>query len=107
MKWTLFLQTRLLKDTVQSARCQIVAWFSRNRDTTRLTGVLELAMTASRGHQIPTVLTKHAQYVRYFHCRSRIRKPFTQPNDEVERRGAALPINETDLSRSSTCSLSH
>src|SRR6266478_5740252 len=29
------------------------------------------------------------------------------PNDEVERRGGALPINEVDLSRSSTPSLAH
>jgi hypothetical protein len=28
-------------------------------------------------------------------------------NDEVERRAAALPINETDLSQSSTPSLAH
>jgi len=28
-------------------------------------------------------------------------------NDEVERRGVALPTNETDLSRSSTLSLAH
>jgi len=72
---TLFLQSRLLEDTVQSARCQIVAWFSRHRHTTRLTGVLELAMTTSCRYQVPTVLTAdQAQYVSYLHSRSRLPK---------------------------------
>src|SRR5580704_5486359 len=69
---TLFLQSRLLEDTVQSARCQIVPWFSRHRHTTRLTGVLELAMTTSCRYQVPTVLTDQAQYVSYLHSRSRL-----------------------------------
>jgi hypothetical protein len=52
-------------------------------------------MAASRGHQVPTVLPKHAQYVRNFHSRrSRLRIAVTPPNDEVERRGAARASNE-------------
>jgi hypothetical protein len=71
-----FLQTRLLEDTVQSAWCQIVAWFARDRDPARLLRVLELAVAATGSDQIPTVLTNHAQYVSYFHDRSRLRMSY-------------------------------
>jgi hypothetical protein len=37
---SLFRQTRLLEDTDQSAWCQIVAWFARDRDPARLLGCL-------------------------------------------------------------------
>jgi hypothetical protein len=45
---------------------------ARNGDSARLAAVLELAVTPTRSHKIPTVLAQHAQYVRYFHRRSRL-----------------------------------
>src|SRR5882757_10680702 len=102
MRMTLFLQSRLLEDTVHCARCQIVAWLPRNRDSTRLSGMLELTVTSPRRCQIPTVLAEQSQYVRYFHGRSRSGSTTTTANDEVERRGASQTPNEADLSQSST-----
>jgi hypothetical protein len=60
---TLFLQTRLLEDTVQRARCQIVAWFAWNGNSPELYAVLELAVTTPGRYQIPPVLAQHPQYV--------------------------------------------
>jgi hypothetical protein len=53
-------QARLFEDSVQGARRQVVAWFSRNRDATGLGGVLALTMRAvpsSRKATISSCLT--------------------------------------------------
>ena len=49
------LQTRLLEDTVQSARCQVVARLAGNRDSAGLGGMRELAMASANGDDLPAI----------------------------------------------------
>jgi hypothetical protein len=61
------IPTCLFGNAVQRSRCEIIAWISRNRDTSRLLCVFELAMAPASGVQVPTILTQHAKYLRSLH----------------------------------------
>lgn len=60
-------QARLLEDTVERARSQIVAGFPRNRYPARFRQVLELTVTAPRRYQEPSVVVQQAQQFTDFH----------------------------------------
>ena len=96
------LETNLLQDTIECANWHVYPKFPGHRDGTGLSRMLILAVTALRSNVIPAVLLNESNRVTNFHV---IAPRSSGHNDDVERRGIALPANEADLSRSSTPSL--
>ena len=60
-------ETCLLENTVQRARSQIVAAFSRDRHPPGLSQVLELTVTPARRDQEPAVVVQKTQQLTHFH----------------------------------------
>src|SRR6266404_2873062 len=98
------LETSLLQDTIERANWHVYPKLPGHRDGTGLSRMLILAVTALRSNVVPAVLLNKSNRVANFHV---IAPRSSGHNDEVERRGVALPTNEADLSRSSTPSLAH
>jgi fructose-1,6-bisphosphatase len=59
--------TGLFKDTIQSSRRQVIAWFSCNGHTTRLRLVLELSVAAFGCDEEPAIFSQFVQYIADFH----------------------------------------
>jgi hypothetical protein len=98
------LETSLLQDTIERANWHVYPKFPGHRDGTGLSRMLILAVTALRSNVVPAVLLNKSNCVANFHV---IAPRPSGHNDEVERRGDALPTNEADLSRASIPSLAH
>ena len=57
----------MLQNAIQSARSQVVTWFSRHGNASSLDRMLELAMAAARCNQKPTIVIKHPQHLTNLH----------------------------------------
>jgi len=60
----------LLEDAAESARSDVIAWFSRYRDAATFRGMPKLAVTAPRCIKIPTIVVEHSQHLGDLHCAS-------------------------------------
>jgi fructose-1,6-bisphosphatase len=59
--------TGLFKDTIQSSRRQVIAWFACNGHTTQLRLVLELSVAAFGCEEEPAIFSQFIQYIADFH----------------------------------------
>jgi len=60
-------EARLLEDTVERARCQIVAGLARNGDPAKLRGVLELTMATANCNKEPPIIMQQTEQGTHFH----------------------------------------
>jgi hypothetical protein len=85
------LETSPLQDTIERTNWHVYPKFPGHRYGAGLSNMLILAVTALRSNVVPAVLLNKSNCVTNFHV---IAPRSSGPNDEVERRGVALPLNE-------------
>lgn len=71
-------QTSLLEDTLEGARCQIVAGLARNRHSARFGGMLELTMATANCDKEPPIIVQQAEQGTHFHPPTLPLAPFLQ-----------------------------
>ncbi len=81
------LETSLLQDTIERTDWHVHPEFPGHRDRTGLNRMLKLAVTTLRSNVVPPVLLDKSNCVSDLH----VTVPLPSHNDEVERRGVALP----------------